>query len=215
MVRTCKYCGSEFNSEEYVKCDIRSIMEIEHVCFTCGFWLEKLEQHNEHVFVTSDYVRNIGSIVDKTKVKGFLGCGGRDHFVKYNDARYEWYNNVWCQGFLPEQLRTLDKFKLLQPNCICISEEQYRSEYLNKIVSEFKHGQVICCYLKNGSEEILLFDKNKNCFYGYDKTNHCFDTTENHTISAFLKFKKSVIDCVADDYLVSDGRTIKEWRNQK
>lgn len=203
MVGTCKYCGSKFNSEEYVKCDIRSIMEIEHVCFTCGFWLEKLEHHNEHVFITSDYVRNVGSIVDKTKVKGFLGCGGRNHFVKYNDGRYE---NVWCH---PEPLR---KFKLLQPNCI---EEQYRSEYLNKIASEFKHGQVICCYLKNGSEEILLFDKNNNCFYGYDKTNHCFDTSENHTISAFLKFKKSVIDMVADDYLVSDGRTIKEWRNQK
>lgn len=53
--KTCPKCGQEdgsgqnkihdMNPEHFVKCDIRSIMERDGVCYHCAFWIRMYEQH--------------------------------------------------------------------------------------------------------------------------------------------------------------------------
>lgn len=55
--KTCPKCGQEDGSgqnhihdmspEHFVKCDIRSIMERDGVCYHCGFWIKMYEQHKK------------------------------------------------------------------------------------------------------------------------------------------------------------------------
>ena len=53
--KICPKCGQEdgsgqnkihdMNPEHFVKCDIRTIMERDSVCYHCGFWIRMYEQH--------------------------------------------------------------------------------------------------------------------------------------------------------------------------
>ena len=85
-------------------------------CFTCNFWMEKLELSEEdaarrvivcgvHYFIgeeptvteDNDYRRQVRS--------GMLGHGGRQFIINFNDGRIVKTVNLWCQGTIPERFR--------------------------------------------------------------------------------------------------------------
>lgn len=97
MTKRCKLCGCFYNENEFDDCGIKDIMIQEHLCFTNAFWEEKFRIADENTFVVN-HQRYHGFLIDKNTTKGFIGCGGVDFYVKYNDRRVMHYNNVWFQG---------------------------------------------------------------------------------------------------------------------
>lgn len=118
-MKKCEICGKEYNEKDYIEGSIRSIMEEKHYCFNCAFWEEKVREADEDTFVVNN-TRYHGSLVDKNKVKGFLGFGGADFYVKFNDGRIRHYNNVWCQGDVPEIWR-----EKIPNNATFLTKEEY------------------------------------------------------------------------------------------
>lgn len=124
----CSICGKEDDVENFDKCNIVSIMEKEHVCFHCGFWLENLLLRNEDTFIV-DGVYHIGyTLSDEENFKGF---GGRNFYVKYNDGRIKHYNDVWCQDDVPKEGRLAEFFK---DNAELITKEEYTKYIENEKV---------------------------------------------------------------------------------
>ncbi len=50
MKGICKICGETFDTVQFETCGIKTIMENEHVCFKCGFWIEKQNLYNENTY---------------------------------------------------------------------------------------------------------------------------------------------------------------------
>lgn len=89
--KICPKCGQEdgsgqnhihdMNPEHFVKCDIRSIMERDGVCYHCAFWIRMYEQHkNDPNWLIIDGTSYIAyPFVPNTnnKTRRFMGFGGR------------------------------------------------------------------------------------------------------------------------------------------
>ena len=104
MCKKCSYCGTPIEEKDWHKdCTIPKIMKDKGFCYICAFWQEKIDLADENTLVV-DGVRFQCSLVDRSVVKGFLGCGGKDMYFQMlnnpNDVRH--YNNCWCQGKIPE-----------------------------------------------------------------------------------------------------------------
>lgn len=126
MTKRCKLCGCFYNENEFDDCEIKDIMIQEHLCFTDAFWEEKFRIADKNTFVVN-HQRYHGSLIDKSQVKGFVGCGGADFYVKYNDGRVMHYNNVWFQGDIPKRW-----WNKIPNNAELITKEEYLT--LNAVV---------------------------------------------------------------------------------
>ena len=103
----CKYCGAP-ETDHWNEGDIKNIMTEEELCFNCAFWeiharyLEK-NPDDKTVFIIDHCRYHDGGTVDKSKVGGFLGHGGRNFKIKrYDSEEIYTTNNLWCQGDVPE-----------------------------------------------------------------------------------------------------------------
>ena len=140
MCKKCSYCGTPIEEKDWHKdCTVPKIMKDKGFCYICAFWQEKIDLADENTLVV-DGVRFQCSLVDRSVVKGFLGCGGVDMYFQMldnpNDVRH--YNNCWCQGDIPEIWK--DK---IPNNARKINAQTYYSmkEGQNKIGKKL----VICC----------------------------------------------------------------------
>lgn len=108
----CSKCGKLTDIERLVP----------GMCFTCGFWHEKLAPHirdSERTVRTPDGKHySIGDKKDRGTMRGF---GGRSFYVRFNDGRLEKTNNMWHQGTIPPEFR-----EELPSNAELIGEEAYK-----------------------------------------------------------------------------------------
>lgn len=184
MKGICKICGEKFDTAQFETCGIRTIMENEHVCFHCGFWIEKQNLYNENTLITEEMVRFQGSIVDKTENKSpFLGMGGSNMFFKMlsgpDKGKIRWYNNVWCQGDIPEYFKNSPGLKI---NAKQVTEEEFTENQI-EIVSELKPGQILSIFEKSGKQHICYFtETDEKKFYEITEDKPCYQgliNTEN------------------------------------
>lgn len=176
MKGICKICGEIFDTAQFETCGIRTIMENEHVCFKCGFWIEKQNLYNENTLITEEMIRFQGSIVDKTENKSpFLGMGGRDLFFEMlsgpDKGKVRWYNSVWCQGNIPEYFKNSPGLKI---NTKQVTEEEFTENQI-EIVSELKPGQILSIFEKSGKQHICYFtETDEKKFYEITEDKLCY-----------------------------------------
>ena len=106
----CKICGNTYNLDDYNTCDLTNIMEKEHVCFSCAFWLEKIALTNENTVIVNGERYTIGEENPDLYFKGF---GGAEFNIEFFDGRKVVSHNMWYQGKIPERFR---KYPELQDN---------------------------------------------------------------------------------------------------
>lgn len=99
----CVCCGAEIEYEKYSG-EVRSRMLMEHVCFLCGFWKEKIEDGR---------FLNVGGssffVGPESKSGPMRGHGGALFTILYPSGKVISSRNVWCQGEIPE--RFVSQFK--------------------------------------------------------------------------------------------------------
>ena len=133
---TCSICGDDFQYN-YSKSYTLDIMKDKHCCFTCAFFIERIEKQIEapQVYILSadyecHYLGNIltpGEKGPSERDKGFLGYGGRTFYIKHD--LYELpvkTNNMWHQGTIPEHFR--DEAKPLI-NAKFITKQEYEEAH--------------------------------------------------------------------------------------
>ena len=107
----CRICGNTDHLDDYIKGDgIYKIMENEHVCFHCAFWLEKIALTNENTVIVNGERYTIGEENPDLYFKGF---GGAEFNIEFFDGRKVVSHNMWYQGKIPEMFR---KYPELQDN---------------------------------------------------------------------------------------------------
>ena len=113
----CKICGNEYRVDRYAKCDIRSIMEKENVCFQCAYWLEKIMLTDKNTAI----INGIRYTIEKENQIGqFRGFGGREFNIEFFDGRKVTTHNLWCQGKIPE---TFLNYQEMQNNARFVNKE--------------------------------------------------------------------------------------------
>lgn len=121
----CNICKQLDDPKRFVAGELRDIMEQEGLCFHCAFWKRQLRDRTKDTFIVNGQHYR-GRFIPNTneKSKRFMGCGGADFFVKYNDGRVAHYNDVWHQGEVPDWPEFKD-------NAVIITGEEY-NEIMNK-----------------------------------------------------------------------------------
>lgn len=126
MAIVCKICNALDDPEKYADgCKTREIMEKEQLCFHCAFWKKQLTNRTKDTFIVNGehyighFIPNRNELNNK-----FLGMGGADYYVKYNDGRVAHYNDTWHQGTVPDWPEFAD-------NAVLITREEY-----NKLIQE-------------------------------------------------------------------------------
>ncbi len=75
-------------------------------CFTCTFWLQKVDWENEK---NPNAVRINGThyLIAKDSSNPGWGCGfgGTKFIIKFFDGREVETRNLWCQGNIPEKFK--------------------------------------------------------------------------------------------------------------
>ncbi|EMS78004.1 hypothetical protein Dpo_11c01460 [Desulfotignum phosphitoxidans DSM 13687] len=98
-IYTCPSCGKCYTRRHTPESYIGSN------CFDCSFWLEKTDY--------PDYMKNHQVIIDgqhylfhetDSFIKGF---GGRRFKIQFFDGRNIETNNLWFQGEIPDQFRSM------------------------------------------------------------------------------------------------------------
>ena len=98
-VRICTECGVYFVP------NLDSDAYIDHNCFNCSFWLEKIDM--DPVDKREQTIINGVHMMACPSTDGpFQGMGGRQHIFEYfDDGRMVFCDNVWYQGEIPERFR--------------------------------------------------------------------------------------------------------------
>jgi DNA-directed RNA polymerase subunit RPC12/RpoP len=98
-IYTCPSCGKSFERRHTPE------SYIGNNCFDCSFWLEKTDY--------PDYMKTHQVIIDgqhylfhetDSFIKGF---GGRRFKIQFFDGRIIETNNLWFQGEIPDQFRSI------------------------------------------------------------------------------------------------------------
>ena len=101
----------DMNPEHFVKCDIRSIMERDGVCYHCAFWIRMYEQHkndpNWLIIDGTSYIANPFVPNTNNKTRRFMGFGGRTMEAIKNSGEKVISNDWWHQGEIPECFRDI------------------------------------------------------------------------------------------------------------
>ncbi len=97
-IETCELCGNQFTRI----CEPESY--VENTCFTCSFWLKKInlpeEDEARRVIVNSQHYR-IGSVHSGP----FKGFGGRRFTIVFHDGRVVETSCLWHQGEIPKKFK--------------------------------------------------------------------------------------------------------------
>ncbi|NIN67223.1 MAG: hypothetical protein GTO63_21490 [Anaerolineae bacterium] len=101
-IHKCKWCGTNVDPNKW--CAERAIALVERTaCFTCTFWLEKVEVKDDkrsvrvngtHYFIGPENAGEVGR-----------GFGGSKFRIAFHDGRRVESTNLWCQGNIPELWR--------------------------------------------------------------------------------------------------------------
>lgn len=97
----CKECGGDLIEGR----SIRYPCHDHGLCFTCYFWLEKLEWHkagDPNAVVVDGTHYHIGPETTSGMFKGF---GGRRFEIEFFNGRKVTTTNLWCQVDIPESWR--------------------------------------------------------------------------------------------------------------
>lgn len=132
----CLKCGFENPHLAYGE-PVKSQMRGRQLCFSCNFWINRIEKFDEdgdRTYLTVDgavysfYTKE--PMVDKSK-HGFLGFGGRVWWIYFpsTDTRIK-TNNLWHGGDVPEHFRDRikDNAEFLHVN----SDGSYSHEWMDK-----------------------------------------------------------------------------------
>lgn len=98
---TCKCCGAIEYPERYINCD--ELIE-RQLCFKCNFWRETLELDKNRKWCVID---GIHYVLGNHVHKGIKGFGGHNFTIKFKDGHIEECDNLWCQGDIPAEYRTV------------------------------------------------------------------------------------------------------------
>jgi len=103
--------------------NITKIMIEKKCCFSCAFWEQKVSAKDENTFITKmGHYHSNEPYVDKTLVRGFLGYGGHDFYIKKDNGTYFHANNLWFQGEIPDVFQ--DKLPI---NSEFVTKEEYET----------------------------------------------------------------------------------------
>lgn len=117
MQVTCKLCGAVEELSYFKEANDRLINA--QLCFTCGFWMEKVKDNPSIVRVGHHHYSIGPQNNDPSELKG---CGGRVFYIKFFDGRVVKTSNLWCQGKIPAHFHAL-----LPDNANFISCSEWRS----------------------------------------------------------------------------------------
>lgn len=116
----CSKCGHEDGSginslhtmdvEQFMKCNIRDIMEETGWCYECAFFEELLRKHKDNprwlIIDGSSWIAgNPAPETEVTKPINFLGCGGLFKKAKKFTGEIISSNNWWHQGEVSEAFK--------------------------------------------------------------------------------------------------------------
>jgi len=104
----CKECGEVIKWSFRNECENIIVMKRDGVCFMCACCIVWLEIADEHTFVIDGVRYHDAGTVDRSKVGGFLGHGGRKFKIKKFTGETTETNNLWCQGDVPAHFK--DRF---------------------------------------------------------------------------------------------------------
>jgi hypothetical protein len=113
VLEKCSICGNMDSPEHFGPCDERDIMREKHVCFSCAFWLIKIDfasRFPEQYVIERGILSYIGNqIPADLEAPGEWGKGYGGRKVKVTRAGTVIYtNNLWCNGNIPAW--AVDKF---------------------------------------------------------------------------------------------------------
>jgi len=102
---SCKICGDR--EQAYYTDDIRNRMVSRQLCFTCLFWTEHIENHDDQTVVIVKGVRYHMAPEDDKPGRGVgRGFGGSRFVIRFFDGREVVSTNLWCQGGIPERFKS-------------------------------------------------------------------------------------------------------------
>lgn len=105
LIIKCHLCGATERLDDYgTSSPFYNTMREQHVCFSCAFWLDKIQNppadreiikgHHYTIHPTAKRPDNI--------LRGF---NGKEFFIRRFDGTLIKSNNVWHQGEIPERFR--------------------------------------------------------------------------------------------------------------
>ena len=102
---TCGYCGHSPVNLDYTT-ETRQSMIRRGACFTCNFWLDRLDQYNSpRCVVINNNMYHIDNWSSPGRMRGY---GGRVFHIKRHDSdQIVTTNNLWHNGDIPERFHHL------------------------------------------------------------------------------------------------------------
>lgn len=125
----CNQCGTENYSIGYLPGDIKRLMDLAKVCFTCAFWLDMKRKHKDdplwcridgRSYWPSSVLKPGQLAASQSPRSGFKGFGGREFCIRFHDGRLIRTDNLWTQGEMPDWLR-----EVYPDNAEFIKHEEY------------------------------------------------------------------------------------------
>ena len=101
----CKICGKYQSPEDYSN---KEELESNQLCFECNFWhqhIEKDKKREPHTWFIANGGHYIIEPDRDENYQGFVGFGGAEFKIKFNDGTLVVSHNVWFQGEIPEAFR--------------------------------------------------------------------------------------------------------------
>ena len=101
----CQWCGKREKLHWHPSCE--QFLLDANLCFSCGFWLEKIMwAANDRTDNGRRVARIHGNhyVIEPDTQRGFQGFGGRKMVIKFHDGTEVVSHNVWHQGTIPEHL---------------------------------------------------------------------------------------------------------------
>lgn len=122
----CKICGNIF-STSFME-DMKSRLLEKNICFNCNFWENKISIKDDPRTVRINGVHyHIDD--DKSHNTSFLGFGGDEFNIRFNDGRFVTTHNLWCQGDISKHFK--DK---LPDNAVFVTiQHTERNKVLKKL----------------------------------------------------------------------------------
>ncbi len=94
---TCKICNNHYTQAHY--------KQIEDVCFSCGFWEEKVEQlKTKQVVIVDSHYYVVGPNKEPSKFCGFGGRWFRWKLLGFPEKTFE-SCDMWHAGTIPPHFR--------------------------------------------------------------------------------------------------------------
>ena len=106
-VEVCGRISPECDPNGFVEGAIKNKMVELGCCHTCAFWLIKKEEFSSKNFIIRGHHYTDCGKVDRKKVKGFLGHGGRNFKIELFNGEVIETNNLWAQGDVPKYFRDI------------------------------------------------------------------------------------------------------------